>query len=71
MSIWDMFRASKIKTENERLQATIQELKSKLDGLGAKDYYEIQEKIKDFNEEINIQGMHQGILLKETKLYIS
>lgn len=54
MSIWDMFRASKIKTENERLQATIQELKSKLDGLGAKDYYEVQEKLKDFNEEIKI-----------------
>lgn len=60
MSILDMFRASKIKAENEKLQGDIQELKSnkedlqsKIDGLNGMDYYEIQEKIKSFKEEIS------------------
>ncbi len=68
MSIWDIFRSSKIKAENEKLQATIQELQGKLDGLGAKDYYEVQEKIKGFNEDIKILDTNKDNLTSNIEI---
>ena len=67
MSIWDMFRSSKIKAENEKLQVTIEELQSKLDGLDAMNYYEVQEKIKKFNTEISTLETNKSDLINKVE----
>lgn len=51
MSFFDIFRISRIKMENESLQATIQSLENKLTELNANDYFQVKEKIEQMKSE--------------------
>ncbi|WP_207651175.1 GIY-YIG nuclease family protein [Clostridium massiliodielmoense] len=76
MGLFDIFKISKIKGENERLNtlllekekkltnntSKINELQKKLDDLGVTEFYEIQSKIKKQNEELN------NITIKNTEV---
>lgn len=46
MSFLDIFKASKIKAENEQLHQRIKELQDKMDSLGITEYTQAAEKIR-------------------------
>lgn len=75
MLIFDIFRASKIKAENERLKGVIKELESskeelqnKLDDLNGMEYYQIQDRIIRFKDEItNLEVSKKELINKLEK----
>lgn len=56
MDIFDFFRISQIKQENEQLKAAKMELQNKLDSLGVTEYYQTKEKLNQLNQELSSQN---------------
>lgn len=52
MGFFDIFRVSAIKNENEELKSKISDMESKLNELGATDYFQVKEKVKNMNADI-------------------
>ena len=53
MRFLDIFRASKIKAENEQLHQQIKEMQDKMDSLGITEYIQASEKIRSEKEELD------------------
>ena len=53
MRFLDIFRASKIKAENEQLHQQIKEMQDKIDSLGITEYIQASEKIRSEKEELD------------------
>lgn len=76
MSLLDIFKASKIKAENERLHQQINEMQAKMDSTGITEYYQASEKIRseratfDFYVESKNKQLESDIRAAETKIRI-
>ncbi len=64
--IFDFFRISQIKQENEQLKASKIELQNKLDSLGVTEYYQTKERLDQLNQELSSQNTTLASLKKET-----
>ena len=65
MSLFDIFKVSKIKSENNKLKNDLKSLQDKIDSLGITQYDEIQEMIKQENEKLS--KLRDDNLLLNTK----
>lgn len=76
MSILDVFKASKIKAENERLSQKINEMQEKMDSTGITEYFQASEKIRseraafDFYVESKNKQLEADTKATETKIRI-
>lgn len=76
MSLLDIFKASKIKAENERLHQKINEMQEKMDSTGITEYFQASEKIRseratfDFYVESKNKQLEADTKATETKIRI-
>lgn len=76
MSLLDIFKASKIKAENVRLNQKINEMQSKMDSTGITEYFQASEKIQseratfDFYIESKSKQLEADTKAAETKIRI-
>lgn len=76
MSLLDIFKASKIKAENERLHQKINEMQGKMDSTGITEYFQASEKIRseratfDFYVESKNKQLEADTKATETKIRI-
>lgn len=51
MGIFDIFKTSQIKAENQKLQSDNAEMQEKMNALGVNEYYETKAKIEQIQKE--------------------
>lgn len=56
MGLFDIFRISRIKNENARLQQSVSDLQSKLDSLKFTEYTDAQKELDRLNLEISMSN---------------
>ena len=56
MGLLDIFRISRIKNENARLQQSVSDLQSKLDSLKFTEYTDAQKELDRLNSEISMDN---------------
>lgn len=63
MGIFDIFKISQIKAENQRLQFDNAQMQAKMDALGVNEYYETKAKIEQMQKEssVTLQNLNEQI----------